>query len=135
MTYEEMLRQSRLPSIRAKSRDEEHRLQAACVRWFRAKYPKHRHLLFAVPNGGRRDAVTGSRLKDEGVTPGVADLILLLPSRFYGSLCIEMKTRTGRQQNTQRQWQQAVEQAGNKYVLCRSLDDFMHAVTNYMNSL
>ena len=135
MTYEEMLNLARHPSSRAKSRDEEHRLQAACVRWFRAKYPKHRHLLFAVPNGGRRDAVTGSRLKDEGVTAGVADLILLLPSRFYGSLCIEMKTRSGRQQDTQRQWQQAVEQAGNKYVLCRSLDDFMHAVTNYMNSL
>lgn len=60
---------------RRPSRDEEHETQAACVRWFRAAWPGLRGRLFAVPNGGRRDAVTGARLKAEGVVAGVADLI------------------------------------------------------------
>ena len=58
-------------------RDEEHRLQSACVRWFRYQFPALAHSLFAVPNGGRRDAATGARLKDEGVLAGVSDLVLL----------------------------------------------------------
>lgn len=120
---------------RAKPRDEEHRLQVACVRAFRLRYPRLKDVLFAVPNGGRRDAVTGSRLKDEGATAGVADLILLKPNRFYGSLCIEMKRPGGRQADSQRRWQQAAEQAGNRYVVCHTLDEFLHAIEQYLKDM
>ena len=47
----------------------------ACVlrkKWFNLKYPKLKGQLFAVPNGGRRDTVTGGKLKAEGVTAGVS---------------------------------------------------------------
>ena len=77
--------------MRGKPKNDEHRIQSACVRWFRLKYPKLKNVLFAVPNGGRRDAITGARLKEEGATSGVSDLILLKSNRFYGGLCIEMK--------------------------------------------
>ena len=82
---------------RRKCGDAEHRLQQACVRWFALQYPKHQGRLFAVPNGGRRDAVTGAKLKAEGVVPGVSDLILLKSNCRYGALLIEMKTDKGRQ--------------------------------------
>lgn len=72
--------------------DEEHRIQCACVRWFNAKYPQLRSRLFAVPNGGRRDATTAAKLKAEGVVPGVSDLVLLRSNRNHGALLIEMKT-------------------------------------------
>ena len=65
-------------------KDIEHALQCACVHWFRIQYPEYATLIFAVPNGGARNAITGARLKDEGVTAGVADLILLLPHREHG---------------------------------------------------
>lgn len=133
MTYEEMLKQAR--RARTRPKDEEHRLQSTCIRWFRLQYPSFAKLLFAVPNGGRRDAVTGAKLKAEGATAGVSDLLLLVPNRFYGSLCIEMKRPGGCQSKQQREWQRAVEQAGNKYVLCRSLDDFMHVVNNYLKDI
>ena len=131
MTYEE----TRLPARRAKPRDEEHRLQAACVRLFRLKYPRWRHLLFAVPNGGRRDAITGARLKAEGATAGVADLILFIPNRRYGGLAIEMKTPNGRQSKEQREWQRKCEEAGNKYVLCRSAADFLREIDQYFKDM
>lgn len=110
----------------------EHDLQSGCVRWFRYNYPQLARLLFAVPNGGSRNAREGGRLKAEGVTAGVADLLLLVPAGGYGSLCIEMKTSTGRQRETQREWQHDVEKVGNKYVICRTLDDFMREVQWYL---
>ena len=113
-------------------RDEEHRIQAACVRWFRLKLAAR---LFAVPNGGRRDGITGARLKEEGVLAGVADLILLVPNADYHALLIEMKTPKGRQSESQRAWQRAV--AGNDdylYVVCRSLEEFMKKIEEYLNN-
>lgn len=102
-----MERDKQAPKPRRPRHDEEHRLQAACVRWFRLQYPKHSHNLFAVPNGGKRDRVTAAKLKAEGVVAGVSDLILLLPRGPYHGLLIEMKTRTGRQAESQREWQAA----------------------------
>lgn len=117
---------------RKKPSDEEHRIQCACVNWFRYQYPHFRHNLFAVPNGGRRDEVTAAKLKAEGVLAGVADLILLKSNADYGALLIEMKTRKGRQAETQKQWQSLIEKDGYHYVVCRSLDDFTKEVNQYL---
>lgn len=128
-------------AVRLRSRDEEHRLQVACVRWFRMQYPEYAALLFAVPNGGRRDAVTGARLRDEGVTAGVSDLLLLRPAvhvsenEFLGcwnGLCIELKTPTGRQSASQKAWQKAVEEQYYRYEVVRSLDEFTALMNAYM---
>ena len=135
MTYEEMIEISSSAKSRKKPTDAEHKLQCACVRWFRLKFPKLRNILFAVPNGGRRDAVTGAKLKEEGATSGVSDLILLRSNRFYGALCVEMKKPGGYQSPAQKEWQKEVEAMGNKYVVCRSLDEFMKVVTDYLNDL
>ena len=112
--------------------DEEHRIQSACVRAFRYKYPQFRHNLFAVPNGGRRDKVTGAKLKAEGALAGVSDLILLKSNSKYGALLIEMKTPTGRQQESQKEWERLISQDGYKYVICRSVDNFLSEVEQYL---
>lgn len=122
------------------SADEEHRLQVACVRWFRLQYPEYANLLFAVPNGGRRDAITGARLKDEGVLAGVSDLILLKDSIVrsgeeiccWNGLCIEMKTPTGRQTASQKEWGKAVTLQGYCYKVVRSIDEFISLIRNYL---
>lgn len=122
-------------TTRRKPHDEEHRLQCACVRWYRLQYPKMRHNLFSVPNGGKRDAVTGARLKAEGALAGIADLILLKSNRFYGALLIEMKTPKGHQSASQFEWQQKITNDGYKYVIVRSIDDFKREVTQYLSEL
>ena len=73
-------------------RHDESRIQTACVKWFRLQYPHFALNLFAVPNGGQRGKFEARIMKGEGVTAGVADLLLLLPSKGYHGLCIEMKT-------------------------------------------
>ncbi|WP_273116454.1 VRR-NUC domain-containing protein [Hoylesella shahii] len=123
------------PRQRQRHSDQEHRLQCACVQWFRTQHPKFNHNLFAVPNGGRRDKVTGAKLKAEGVLAGVADLILLKSNADYGALLIEMKTGSGKQSEVQGRWQKAIEKDGYKYVLCRSLDDFMREINAYLKEV
>lgn len=131
-TFEQMLARQNTKSRKHPS-EEEHRIQCACVQWFRYQHPECRHNLFAVPNGGHRDKVTGAKMKAEGVLAGVADLILLKSNSRYGALLIEMKTRTGRQADTQREWQRLIERDGYKYVVCRSIDDFIREVDSYLS--
>ena len=124
-------------------REEEHNIQAACVRWFNLQWPQYRGLLFAVPNGGARSKATAGKLKAEGVVPGVADLILLVPKcvkahddeglyNTIHALCIEMKTAKGRQSPEQKKWQAKVEGEGYGYAVCHSLDEFMAVVNVYL---
>ena len=107
-------------------------IQIACVRWFRYQHPKLARLLFAVPNGGARNAVTASILKAEGVVAGVADLLLLIPKKGYAYLAIEMKKVGGRVSDSQKAFQQAVERFKGKYVVCYSLEEFQAVVTEYL---
>lgn len=115
--------------------DEEHRLQCACVKWFRLQYKSISHALFAIPNGGRRDPVTGAKLKAEGALAGVSDLILLKSNARYGALLLEMKTEKGKQSEAQKTWEKAITSSDDyKYVICRSIAEFMTAVNKYLNN-
>lgn len=107
--------------------------QIACVKWFRLRYPAYARLLFAVPNGGARSAVTGAIMKAEGVVAGVADLILLLPNGNHHGLCIEMKTKTGYQSSSQKEWEKEVYGHGYDYAVVRSLEEFQKVIWEYMN--
>lgn len=110
----------------------ESQIQHACLEWFRMQYPGLALLMFAVPNGGKRDARTGAQMRYEGCVRGVADLILLVPKKGYASLCIEMKTPKGVQSEHQRTWQRAAEKYHSRYVVCRSLEEFMNEVNAYL---
>ncbi len=135
MTYEEMKSKYCGTNIRRKPKSEEHKIQASCIRWFRLQYPQLRNILFAVPNAARRSARNGAYMKEEGMLSGVADLVLLKSNRFYGALCIEMKKPGEYQRTAQKEWQKECEAAGNKYVVVRSLDEFIKVVTDYLNNM
>jgi hypothetical protein len=62
--------------------------------------------VFHVPNGGRRDAVTGARMKRAGVRRGVPDLLLPIRSAdgVHIGLAIEMKHGKNRTTIEQREW-------------------------------
>ena len=110
----------------------ESQIQRACVKWFRLQFPEIEPLFFSVPNGGYRMATTAKIMKAEGQRAGVADLILLLPRQCYGALCIEMKRGKGRQSEAQKEFQRLCDLHGQKYVVCRSLEDFMREVREYL---
>ena len=113
-------------------RQDESRMQQACVKWFNLQHANLHKLLIAVPNGARRDVVNASRMKAEGMVAGCADLILLVPDSKNKILCIELKTPIGRQSESQKEFQTAVENVGNKYVVVRSVDQFVKVVNEHL---
>lgn len=96
--------------------DLEHRIQCGIVRHLRLRGA----CVFAVPNGGARDAITGKRLKCEGVLAGVPDLVIVGKGEVF---FVEIKTPTGKQSDSQKEFQREVEARGFKYLLWRSVDD------------
>lgn len=112
----------------------ESKLQVACVTWFRVAHPKYARLLFSVPNGGMRNAGTARRMKAEGVVSGVSDLILLMPSSKHHALCLELKTEKGRQTPPQKTWEELVTKQEYKYVVVRSFEQFVSAITDHLRA-
>ena len=127
------------PRRKTRNDDPEHRLQVACVKWFRMQYRQYANLLFAIPNGGKRNAITAARLKAEGVTAGVPDLFLAKPAisgRFsiqddYG-LFIEMKVGKNDSTPAQKQMRSDLRNQGYAVAVCRSLEEFIEVVENYL---
>ena len=129
---------------------QESKLQQQCVAWFRAQYPQYAMLLIHPINEGSGHSQTDRRRqgihKAEGAVAGVPDLILFMPSDYnlrvlsvnidrpYMGLAIEMKTKTGRQSQSQKDFQKMFEAAGYKYVIVRSLDEFRKLVGEYIGN-
>lgn len=76
----------------------EHATQVAIMEFLERALPAS-CMAFAVPNGGRRDRVTGAILKREGVKAGVPDICILRSGGYAAP--IEVKTETGRLSNSQ----------------------------------
>ena len=111
-------------------KQEEHRIQCACVRWLRLTHP---HLLcFAIPNGGARNAITGSMLKAEGVVAGVPDLFLAYPSGGFSGLFIEMKAGKNKPSELQQKIISKLRSNGYAVEVCYNFDNFVKIVCGYI---
>ncbi len=115
----------------------EHDEQVTLMQWaelMKGKYPELA-LFHAIPNGGRRDAVTGRRLKEEGVKAGVPDLCLPVARGGYHGLYIEMKTLKGTVQATQKWWLEQLEKQGYLTEVCRSSEEAEGVLMAYLDGL
>lgn len=121
-------------------------IQQSCIAWFRDNYYELSPVLIHPVNEGKRAVrwvrtktgykqicPSGARLKAEGMVPGTADLLLLVPRHGFGCLGIEMKSDTGRLRDNQKEWAASFQAAGNLYKVCRSLEDFISVVTEYLS--
>lgn len=104
----------------------EAQLQSRCVIWLRNNYPQTHGLFFAVNNNSIH-AHAGGTMKALGVIAGVADTIFLWEGKAY---FLEFKTQEGRQSKAQREWQETVEQAGFRYEIIRSFEEFQEFIAS-----
>ena len=92
-------------------------------------------LLFAIPNGGRRDMIEARHLKETGVKPGVPDICLPVPVHHYTALYIEMKrTKGGRVSEDQRGWIAALNRVGCLAVVCKGWEEARTVILNYLSN-
>lgn len=119
----------------------EAKIQADSFRWFWGQYPQYRGLLFAVTNQNERSGdiskkaqlISGAMRKNLGLVAGVSDLIMLIPRNGFHGLCLECKTKDGRQKPPQEWWQGIVESQGYLYKIFRSKEEFQQIIEWYLN--
>ena len=110
-------------------------IQQQVVKWFAYTYPEiyKTGALFAVPNEGKRTRATASRMKAEGMFPGVADLILLLPRGVFHGACIEMKSKGGKLTPEQIAWGNSRILSGYFVEVCFSFKQAIKSIEQYIN--
>ena len=100
--------------------------QIAIVRFLRAALPPS-YRVISVPNGRfKADPVTIARLKREGLTPGVHDLLVLRNDGWFCSL--EVKASDGNMSPEQVEWSDWLASGGSSQAVVRSLDDAANAL-------
>lgn len=102
----------------AKRAEPERKIQTAIVKALRQHCP---HPWFAVPNGGARHIRVATKLKAEGVNPGVPDLVFVLPGgRFAG---LELKSEDGRLSAHQKAFRDAITVRQGWWNVAHSIDE------------
>lgn len=92
----------------------EHTEQAALFEW--AAWNQSRdaalNMLYAVPNGGKRDKATAAKLKAEGVKAGVPDVVLPVARGGFHGCYIELKVGKNKTSAEQNAWLNALKAEG-----------------------
>ena len=132
-----------IKKLRRRPIDHEHNYQVVVVRWsdnpfHRDRYPGL-HMLFAVPNAGKRSARMGAYYKAEGLRPGAPDLVLPVARKGYHGLIIEMKvpktalTKKSYRTPEQTAWGENFTREGYLAITCWGHDAAITALKLYLD--
>ena len=106
----------------------------AALRWPHLAIVDGRLPYFAVPNGGNRNAITGAKLKCEGVRAGVPDLVLMIARRPFHGLLVEMKRiKGGVISPAQDLWFDALPLLGYDIAVCEGHVEAIEVITDYLD--
>ena len=89
-------------------------------------------LMYHVPNEGKRSSITGARLKQAGLRPGVPDVCLPTAHGDYIGLYIEMKVAPNKPTENQKQWLRALRAAGHFTAVCYSWEEAKNLIVEYL---
>jgi len=109
----------------------EERLQAECFQWLWNTKPQFRGLCWHVPNEGKRNPITGNRLKAIGLVAGVPDLQFCYCGNTY---FFELKTAKGRVSDKQAKIQSMLTEHGFQVYIIRDFDTFKKLINQIINS-
>ena len=110
----------------------EYDLHVAVVEYIRNNYPQ----VVIVAGLGENQTTVGRRIKSykKGYTKGQPDLILHSDNKYYSSLCIELKTPTGKGVLSQQQKEvlNRLEDCGCKCVVSNNFNEITQTIDDYM---
>lgn len=139
-----------IPSEYAAKTKFEHGHQVALFMWAAQHVGKDPNLalLFSIPNGGERNKAVASRLKAEGVKPGVPDVMLPVakelpavsgPPMHQHGLFIEMKLpgrhkrKNGDRSDSQIVWHELLDNQGYYVATCYGYEEARLCVCWWLN--
>ena len=113
----------------------EHAEQVSLMAWWHlwSKQNAPGVLLYAIPNGGARNLITGRRLKAEGVMAGIPDLFLAAPRGAWHGLFLELKrNKGGRVSEAQKAVMARLEGQGYRCLVAHGVVEARQHIENYM---
>lgn len=86
------------------------------------------------PNGGKRDAIEGAKLKRLGTAAGFPDLYFPAARKGYHSLFIELKRRSGGVlSEVQKLWRDILITEGHAWYMAKGADECIRIVEDYFD--
>ena len=108
--------------------------QIYLVRWFRLAYRKFAPLLASFNNGPNVGPRIMKIYKEMGLTPGMPDLFLAIPTPDFAGLFIEMKSEKGRISDVQKDVHNTLRLVGYDVIVCRNWMDARDKIEDYLNA-
>ncbi|NOR64934.1 MAG: hypothetical protein GQ468_02845 [Candidatus Scalindua sp.] len=122
-----------------KKGDYEHEEQVTLFKWvdMMAKFHPMLKTMYAIPNGGDRNAVVAMKLKNEGVKAGMPDMHLPVACSGYTSLYLELKVKNGsgvfgKESDDQRTKRLQLNKVGNLSIVVFGYLQAIDIITDYM---
>lgn len=99
------------------------------------EYCEHRKIpIFAIPNGGKRNAKEAYFMKLSGVKSGVPDLFIPLPCGEFSGLFIELKVGKNKPTENQVKWIELLRKNGYRVEVLYSFEEFKKIVERYIKN-
>ena len=90
--------------------------------------------IYAIPNGGQRNAITGARLKKEGVKRGIPDIFFSCARGGFHGLYLDMKReKGGTLSEFQREMIDRLTHEDYCCVVCSGCEEAIQQLTSYID--
>ena len=117
--------------VKRKNKCVEFGIQKAFFQWL-SYYPAIRRVTFAIPNGGKRTPAEGAHQRALGLTAGIPDIFMAIPSDGFNGMFIELKRPSGILTENQAQTIEWLGSEGYKCVICYSVTEAIDQVKDYL---
>lgn len=98
-----------------------------------AKYLNMKGVLYMhPPNGGTRNIIEATKLKNMGVKSGVPDILIFNRKKGHSGLAIELKVKYNKPSDNQLEFMKLLTDEGWLCVVSYSLDECIDLVESYM---
>jgi hypothetical protein len=118
---------------------EEDQHQQYLFSWFNIKYLHLKGMMFHIPNGQNVGMRAGARLKRAGLTAGIPDILLSIPTQdakgeWIHGMYIEMKSANGRNSPAQCKMQAMLKAVGYRVEVCKNWHDARTVIDDYLST-
>ena len=110
-------------------------LQSSYFDWLDIAFPKERQTIFAIPNGAKTSKIQGYKLKREGLTAGMPDIMIAIPKGLFHGAFIEFKIKPNKPSILQKDKISKLKAQGYMVEVCYDIDAAMLITKNYLNQI
>ena len=90
------------------------------------------NMLFAIPNGGKRDKMQKIWMWQEGLEAGVLDMMLAVAKQGFHGLFLEMQVKPNKLTDDQKKWKANLEAQGYKCEVAWTSEEAITIILKYL---